>query len=339
MAGTTIDVEEWMLSSAMACARACIMLVAAAAIAIPIAVAAEYPDKPVVVVVPFPPGGGGDTLARTVMPRIAQELGQPIVIENKPGAGGNIGSAGVARATPDGYALLYGTNGTHAINQTLYRKPGFDAEKDFAPVSRLTEIPAVLVVNPALLPVKSVPELVAYLKANPGKVSFASAGNGTTSHLAGVMFGTLAGVDIQHVPYKGGAQAITDLMGGQVAMMIDVMPNVYPHIKSGKVRALAISTAARSPAAPELPTIAEAIPGFEVTAWDAVFAPAGTPKPVVDKLNAAIRKALDDPAVRETLLTRGTVTVPGTPDDLARFVASENARWSKVVKQIGAQVD
>ena len=290
-------------------------------------------------VVPFPPGGGGDTLARTVMPRVAQELGQPIVIENKPGAGGNIGSAGVARATPDGYVLLYGTNGTHAINQTLYRKPGFDAEKEFAPVSRLTEIPAVLVVNPSLLPVKSAPELIAYLKANPGKVSFASAGNGTTSHLAGIMFGTLAGVDIQHVPYKGGAQAITDVMGGQVAMMIDVMPNVYPHIKSGKVRALAISTVARSPAAPDLPTISEAVPGFEVTAWDAVFAPPGTPKPIVDRLNAAVRKALDDPAIKETLLARGTVTVAGTPDDLARFVTSENARWGKVVKQIGAQVD
>ena len=328
-----------MRSLAMAFARASILLVAAAAGAMPITAMAQYPDRPVVVVVPFPPGGGGDTLARTVMPRISQELGQPIVIENKPGAGGNIGSAGVARATPDGYVLLYGTNGTHAINQTLYRNPGFDAGKDFTPVSRLTEIPAVLVVNPVLLPVKSVPELVAYLKANPGKVSFASAGNGTTSHLAGVMFATLAGVDIQHVPYQGGAQAITDVMGGQVAMMIDVMPNVYPHIKSGKVRALAISTAARSPAAPELPTIAEAIPGFEVSAWDAVFAPPGTPKAVVDKLNAAIRKALDDPAIKDALLTRGTVTVPGTPDELARFVASENARWSKVVKQIGAQVD
>ena len=319
--------------------RACRLLMAAALLAMPAMVTAQYPDRPVVVVVPFPPGGGGDTLARTVMPRVAQELGQPIVIENKPGAGGNIGSAGVARATPDGYVLLYGTNGTHAINQTLYRKPGFDAEKEFAPVSRLTEIPAVLVVNPSLLPVKSAPELIAYLKANPGKVSFASAGNGTTSHLAGIMFGTLTGVDIQHVPYKGGAQAITDVMGGQVAMMIDVMPNVYPHIKSGKVRALAISTVARSPAAPDLPTIAEAVPGFEVTAWDAVFAPPGTPKAIVERLNAAVRKALDDPAIKETLLARGTVTVAGTPDDLARFVTSENARWGKVVKQIGAQVD
>ena len=306
---------------------------------LPAIAAAQYPDKPVIVVVPFPPGGGGDNLARTVMPKVSEALGQPVVIENKPGAGGNIGSASVARATPDGYTLLYGTNGTHAINQTLYRQPGFDAEKDFTPVSRLTEIPAVLVVNPALLPVKTVPELVAFLKANPGKVSFASAGNGTTSHLAGVMFATLAGVDIQHIPYKGGAQAVTDVMGGQVAMMIDVMPNVYPHIKSGKVRALAVSTAKRSPALPDLPTIAESVPGFEVSAWDAVFAPPGTPKAVIDKLNAAVRKALDDPAIRESLLARGTVTVPSSPDDLAKFVVSENARWGKVVKQIGAQVD
>ncbi|MFO1304742.1 MAG: tripartite tricarboxylate transporter substrate binding protein [Burkholderiales bacterium] len=306
--------------------------------ACPLVATAQYPDRPVLVVVPFPPGGGGDTLARTVMPKVSDALGQPVVIENKPGAGGNIGSVAVARAAPDGYTLLYGTNGTHAINQTLYRQPGFDAEKDFTPVSRLTEIPAVLVVNPAL-PVKSVAELVAYLKANPGKVSFASAGNGTTSHLAGVMFASLAGVDIQHIPYKGGAQAITDVMGGRVEMMIDVMPNVYPHIKSGKVRGLAVSTGKRTPAAPDLPTIAETVPGFEVSAWDAVFAPAGTPKPVVDKLNAAVRKALDDPALKEALLTRGTVTVAGTPEELAKFVTSENARWGKVVKQTGAQVD
>jgi tripartite-type tricarboxylate transporter receptor subunit TctC len=309
-------------------------MAAAAAIAL-----AAYPEKPVTVVVPFPPGGGGDTLARTVMSRVSQELGQAIVIENKPGAGGNIGSVAVARAAPDGYTLLYGTNGTHAINHTLYRNPGFDATKDFAPITRLTEIPALLVVNPSMLPVKSVPELVAYLKANPGKVSFASAGNGTTSHLAGVLFASMAGVDITHVPYKGGAQAITDVMGGQVAMMIDVMPNTYPHVKAGRVRALAISTAKRSPAAPDLPTIAESVPGFEVSAWDALFAPAGTPKPIIDRLNAAVHKALNDPGVKESLLSRGTVTVPSTPDELARHVASEAARWGKVVKQSGAQID
>jgi tripartite-type tricarboxylate transporter receptor subunit TctC len=301
---------------------------------------AEYPEKPVVLVVPFPAGGGADAIARTIMPKVGQSIGQNIVIENRAGAGGNIGSAAVARAAPDGYTLLYGTNGTHAINQTLYRKPGFDPGKDFAPVSRMTRIPAVLVVNPTLLPVKSVEELIKYLKANPGKVNFASAGNGTTSHLAGALFSSMAGVDITHVPYKGGGQAITDLMGGQVAMMIDVMPNIYPHVKSGRVRALAITTAARSPAAPELPTMAESgLPGYEVSAWDAVFAPAGTPKPIIDKLNAAVHKALEDPQIKEALLARGMETVPGTPEELARHVASETTRWGKVVKQTGAQID
>ena len=213
---------------------------------------------------------------------------------------------------------MYGTNGTHAINQTLYRKPGFDPVKDFAPVSRMTRIPALLVVNPNLLPVKSVDELLQYLKANPGKVTFASAGNGTTSHLAGALFASMAGVDIVHVPYKGGAQAITDLMGGQVAMMIDVMPNTYPHVKTGRVRALAITTAARSPSAPEIPTVAESgLPGFEMSAWDAIFAPAGTPKPIIDKLSAAVRKALEDPQVKDSLLARGTEVVPSTPEELA----------------------
>jgi len=300
---------------------------------------AAYPDKPIVVVVPFPPGGGGDTLARTVMARVSQELGQNVIIENKPGAGGNIGSAAVARSAPDGYTLLYGTNGTHAINQALYRDPGFDAVKDFAPISRLTEIPAILVINPEMLPVKSVPELVAYLKANPGKVNFASAGNGTTSHLAGAQFGSMTGVEITHVPFKGGAQAITAVIGGQVAMMIDVMPNTYPQVKSGKVLALAITTAKRSPAAPDLPALAESIPGFEISAWDALFAPAGTPKPIVETLNRAVRKALDDPAIKESLLTRGTVTVPSTPEELSKHVSSEGARWAKVVKQSGAQID
>ena len=179
-----------------------------------------------------------------------------------------------------------------------------------------------------------------YLKANPGKVTFASAGNGTTSHLAGALFASMAGVDIVHVPYKGGAQAITDLMGGQVAMMIDVMPNTYPHVKTGRVRALAITTAARSPSAPEIPTVAESgLPGFEMSAWDAIFAPAGTPKPIIDKLNAAVRKALEDPQVKDSLLARGTEVAPSTPEELAKYIASETVRWGKVVKQTGAQID
>jgi tripartite-type tricarboxylate transporter receptor subunit TctC len=316
----------------VALALACCALVAPAG-------AADYPDRPIRLVVPFPPGGGADVLARTIMPKVAETLGEPIVIDNKPGAGGNVGAEIVARAAPDGYTLLYGTNGTHAINQTLYGNLRFDPIKDFAPVSRMTAIAAMLTVNPSL-PVHSVAELIAYAKANPGKVNFASAGNGTTSHLAGELFRTMAGIDIVHVPYRGGALAMTDLVGGQVQMMIDVMPNAYPQAKAGKVRALAVTTAHRFPTAPDVPTIAESgVPGYEVSAWDGVLAPAGTPSAVVDKLNHAIRSALDDPAVRDALLARGAQPVGGTPDAFARHIRTETEKWATVVRQSGAKVD
>ncbi|MGE5199277.1 MAG: Bug family tripartite tricarboxylate transporter substrate binding protein, partial [Rhodospirillaceae bacterium] len=241
----------------------------------------EYPDKPVRLVVPFPPGGGADNLARAIMPKVSQALGKPIVIENKPGAGGNVGAEFVARSAPDGYTLLYGTNGTHSINQALYRTLQFDPVKDFAPVSRMTEIAAMLVVNPQL-PVMTTTQLIRYAKANPGKVNFASAGNGTTSHLSGELFRTMADIDIVHIPYRGGAAAVADLVSGQVQMMIDVMPNVYPLAKDGRIRGIAVSTAARFPGAPELPTISESgLAGFESSAWDGVLAPAGTPEAIV----------------------------------------------------------
>ncbi len=212
------------------------------------------------------------------MPKVGQILGQPIVIDNRPGAGGNVGSELVARAAPDGYTLLYGTNGTLAINSTLYGNLRFDPVKDFAPVSPMTLIAAMLVVNPDV-PANSVAELIRYAKANPGKVNFASAGNGTTSHLAGELFKTMADVDIVHIPYRGGAQAATDLVGGQVQMMIEVMPNAYPLARSGKVRGLAVTTARRFPTAPDIPTIDESgLAGFEVSAWDGILAPAGTPR-------------------------------------------------------------
>jgi tripartite-type tricarboxylate transporter receptor subunit TctC len=203
------------------------------------AAAAEYPDRPVRLVVPFPAGGGADTLARIIMPRVAQALGAPIVIDNRPGAGGNVGAEIVAHAAPDGYTLLYGTNGTHAINSTLYANLRFDPVRDFAPISRMTVIAAMLVVNPDF-PANSVEELIQYAKVHPGTVNFASAGNGTTSHLAGELFRTMAGIDIVHIPYRGGALAMTDVVGGQVQMMIDVMPNAYPLVQSGKVRGLAV---------------------------------------------------------------------------------------------------
>jgi tripartite-type tricarboxylate transporter receptor subunit TctC len=235
--------------------------------------------------------------------------------------------------------LLYGTNGTHAINQSLYRGLRFDPVRDFAPISRMTAIAAMLVVNPDF-PAKSVGELIQYAKTHPGKVNFASAGNGTTSHLAGELFRTMAGIDIVHVPYRGGALAAADVMGGQVQMMIDVMPNAYPLAKSGRLRGLACTTAQRFPAAPDYPTIAEAgLPGYAVAAWDGIFAPAGTPDAIIDRLNAAIRHALDDPQVRATLLAHGAQTVPGTAEDLARHVAAEAEKWAEVVRQSGAKID
>ncbi len=299
----------------------------------------SYPERPIHVVVPFPAGGGADTLARTIMPRVARELNATIVIDNRPGAGGNLGAEFVARAAPDGYTLLYGTNGTHAINRTLYANLPFDPVRDFAPVSRMTWIAALLVVNPAL-PVNSVGELIAYAKANPGKVFFASAGNGTTSHLSGELFKTMAGVDIVHTPYRGGALAANDLMGGHVAMMIDVMPNVLPLAKSGKLRALAVTTPARVPAAPEIPTVAESgLAGFEVTAWDGILAPAGTPSAIVAKLNAAIGAALADPDVRAALVARGAQPVAGPPESFARHIAAESEKWARVVRRAGAKID
>jgi tripartite-type tricarboxylate transporter receptor subunit TctC len=301
--------------------------------------AAEYPDKPVRLVVPFPPGGGADNLARAIVPRAAQILGQAIVIDNKPGAGGNIGAAEVARAAPDGYTLLHGTNGTHGINQALYAQPGFDPFKDFVPIARFTMIPAMLVVHPSV-PASNVKELVAYLKANPNKVSFASAGNGTTSHLAGVLFKNLTGTDIVHVPYKGGGPALTGLLAGDVQLMVELMVSVYPHAKAGKIRGLAVTTKQRVPTAPELPTLDEAgVPGFELAATDGVYAPAGTPKAIVDKLNTAFRQALEDPQVRENLASRGAFALPGTPDDLAQHIAREYPMWIKLVKDSGAKVD
>jgi tripartite-type tricarboxylate transporter receptor subunit TctC len=314
---------------------------ALAALTVPLApaLAADYPVKPVRLVVPFPPGGGADILARLIMPRVAEELGQAIVIDNRPGAGGNVGAEHVARATPDGYTLLYGTNGTHSINASLYRNLRFDPVKDFAPVSRMTSIAAMLIVNPKV-PATNVAELIGYAKANPGKLNFASAGNGTTSHLAGELFRTMAGIDIVHVPYRGGALAVTDLIGGQVQMMIDVMPNAFPLAKDGRARGLAVASAQRFPAAPEYPTLAESgLPGFEASAWDGILAPANTPEPVIRRLNAAIRTALEDPKIVSALLARGALPVAGPPEDFVRHIAESTKKWAAVVQSSGAKID
>lgn len=301
--------------------------------------AAAYPDKPIRVIVPFPAGGGGDILARAVLNKIAEQTGWTLVIENRAGAGGNIGTEAAARSTPDGYTLNYGTNGTHGINQTLYKRPGFDAIKDFEPISRFTQIALLVVVNPSL-PVKTAQDLLAYLKANPGKVNVASAGNGTTSHLAQEMFRMATGVNYVHVPYRGGGPAKIDLLAGQVQMMIEIMPSVFGNVQQGQLRGLAVTTAKRWPLAPDIPTVAETIvPGFEVTAWDGLFAPKGTPREVIDTWNAAARKALTDPGLRDDLLKKGAEPAPTSPQEFAGFIAAELPRWGKAVEQSGAKID
>jgi tripartite-type tricarboxylate transporter receptor subunit TctC len=250
-----------------------------------------------------------------------------------------VGAEYVARAAPDGYTLLYGTNGTHAINASLYGELRFDPVKDFVPVSRMTEIAAMLIVNPQL-PVRSVGELIEYARAQPNKLNFASAGNGTTSHLAGEMFKRAAGIDIVHVPYRGGALAIADLAGGQVQMMIEVMPNAYPLAKDGRVRGIAVSTLARFPGAPEYPTIAESgLPGFDASAWDGIFAPAGTPAPIIATLNAAINEALTDPEMVAALRSRGALAAPTTPEEFARYIAASAEKWGRVIRASGAKID
>ncbi|MEF9943383.1 MAG: tripartite tricarboxylate transporter substrate binding protein [Burkholderiaceae bacterium] len=300
---------------------------------------AAYPDKPIRLVVPFPAGGGADAIARSIVPRLSQILGQPVWIENRAGAGGNVGAEAVARAPADGYTLLYGTNGTHAINQSLYGNLRFDPVADFAPISRLTEIAPMLVVHPSL-PVKNVAELIRYARANPGKLNFASAGNGTTSHLAGELFKTLAGIDIVHIPYRGGNAAMMDVIAGRTPLMIDVMPNALPQVRSGKLRGLAVATARRAASAPEFPTIAEAgLPGFALGAWDGILAPAGTPPAIIDQLNAAIRQALADPQVAAGLIARGAQPVPGSPAEFARHIQSESTLWAELVRSSGARND
>lgn len=300
---------------------------------------AAYPSKPIKVVVPFSAGGGGDTLARLMMNQVGKELGQPIIFDNLAGAGGNIGSQSAAKAAADGYTLLYGTNGTFGINHTLYKKPGFDPLRDFTPVSRLTRIAAMVVVRPGLK-VSSMPELLKMIKDNPGKLTFASAGNGTTSHLCGEILQKEAGLSMLHVPYRGGAQAITDVIGDRIDLMIDVMPNTAPKVSSGLLRGLAVSTAQRVSSMPDIPTIAESgVPGFDVSAWDVIAVPAGTPQPIIARLNEAIRKALADPQLSKLLLDRGAETAPNTPQEMATFVKAEIERWGAAVKRSGASVD
>jgi tripartite-type tricarboxylate transporter receptor subunit TctC len=301
---------------------------------------AAYPSHPVRIVVPFPAGGTTDILAREVAQTLSQSLGQPFVVDNRPGAAGNIGADLVAKAAPDGYTLLMGTVGTHAINASLYAKMTYDHVKDFTPVILVAGVPNVLEINPSL-PVNSVQELIAYAKANPGKVNFASSGSGTSIHLSGELFKTMTGVQMTHVPYKGSAPALQDLVGGQVQIMFDNLPSSLALIKAGKLKPLAVTSATRSAALPGVPTVAEAgVPGFEASSWFGLLAPAGTPKDVVAKLNANVAKWLATPEAKEKLAGQGAIAASGlTSEDFAKHIAAETTKWAKVVKESGAKVE
>ena len=310
---------------------------AALSFALP-AQAAEFPTKPITLVVPFAPGGPTDAMARTLA--AAVKIGQPVIVENRAGAGGNLGAEAVARAAADGHTVLFGTSGPLAINVSLYKKIGYDPVKSFAPVMQIGHLPNVLVVNPGI-PAKNVKELIAYGKANPGKLSYASSGNGASSHLAGVLFNNLADTDFAHIPYKGTGPALNDLLGGQVAMTFTDVLTALPHIKSGKLRALGVTTKERSQALPEVPTIAEqGIAGFDVSVFFGLVVPAGTPKDVVDKLNQGFADALKQPEVRKTLLAQGLEFAPSTsPEQLGAFIQAEVPKWRAVVKSSGAEID
>ena len=303
------------------------------------ALAQAYPTKPVTIIVPFAAGGTTDILARIIGQALTAELGQSVVVDNRAGAGGNIGGQAAAKAAPDGHTLFMGTVGTHAINASLYKKMPFDPVKDFAPLTRVANVPNLLVANPAQ-PYKSVKDLIAYAKANPGKVNFGSSGNGSSIHLSGELFKSLAKVDMQHVPYKGSAPAVTDLLGNQIGIMFDNMPSAIQHVRSGSLVPLAVTTAKRSPELPNVPTIAEAgVPGYEATSWFGMFAPAGTPAPVLAKLNAAIVKVLAQPDVKKKINEQGAEVYSETPEQFAAFIQAESVKWGKVVKESGASLD
>ena len=302
------------------------------------ALAQSYPAKPVRIVVPYPPGGPNDIVARTVGQKLSEQLGQPVIVDNKPGASGNIGAESVAKSPADGYTLLLLTTG-HTINPSLYPKLGYDLEKDLAPVTQLTAGPMVVIVNPAL-PAGNIKELISLAKAKPGTLNFGSAGNGSSTHLAPELFSSMAGIKMNHIPYKGSAPAMTDLMAGQIQVAFDFMISAMPHVKSGKVKALAVTSTTRSPVAPELPTVAESgVPGFEVIGWNGLVAPAATPKEVVARLNAELKKALEQPNVKARFAAQGFSATWTPPEKFGAYIQAEHTKWAKVVKDSGAKID
>ena len=303
------------------------------------AAAQGFPSRPVRLVVPFPPGGPLDIVGRAIAQKLGEAWGQSVVVDNRPGAGGNIGAELVAKSAPDGYTVLMGALSTHAVNPSLYAKMPYDAVKDFAPITLVAITPNVLVVN-ASLPVNSAREFVAYAKANSGKLAFGSGSNGSAGHLAGELFKVETATDIVHVPYKGGAPAMQALLAGDTQFMFDNLANATPQVKAGKLKALAVTTAQRSKLAPELPTMAEAgLPGFDIATWFGLLAPAGTPPEVIAKWNAEVTKILNSPEMRERLTAQGAEPAPTTPDAFAAFIRSEIPKYARIVKASGAKVD
>jgi tripartite-type tricarboxylate transporter receptor subunit TctC len=301
---------------------------------------ANYPNRPVKVIVPFTAGGTTDIFARLIGEKLSQSLGQQFVIENRGGAGGNIGTDAVAKAEPDGYTLVMGTVGTHAINASLYTKMPYDPLTDFVPIAYAAGVPNLMVVSPKTVKASSVQEFIAEAKASQRKFNMASSGNGTSIHLSGELFKQFTGVEMPHVPYRGSGPAVSDLLGGQVDVMFDNLPSSIEHAKAGGLRALAVTSAQRSPALPNIPTLAEAgLPGFEATSWFALFAPKGTPAEITSKLNQEVRKALDTPELRKRFVDLGGEIKSMTPDELMAYVRSEHEKWAKVVKASGVRLE
>ena len=302
--------------------------------AVSIVHAQTYPDKPIRIIVPYTPGGFNDTLARTVGQKLQEAWGQPVIVDNRPGGGTLIGTEMAAKAAPDGYTL-YMVPFAFAVNPSLYKKLPYDSLKDFAPITLAASTPNLLVVNPAL-PVNSVKELIALAKSKPGKLNYASTGNGSSNHLSMEKFKMMAGVDITHIPYKGSGPAVTDLMGGQVDLMFDNIPNVLPHVKTGKLKMIAVTSPKRSPHVPDVPTVSESgVPGYEVSVWFGIAAPGGTPKPIITKLNAEIVKILNMPDVKQKFAAQGVDVIGSTPEQFAAYIKEQMEEWGKVVKAAG----
>ena len=317
--------------------RYLVLLVSALAIYCGSAIAAPYPEKPIKLIVSWSPGGTTDILARIVAQGLTEKLGQTVLVENKPGGGNNIGTEFVIRSAPDGYTLNM-TNPANAINATLYKNLNFNFINDTVPVAGVIRTPNVMVVT-AALPVKNVEEFIAYCKANPTKVNMASSGSGSSIHLSGELFKIMTGCKMAHIPYKGAGPALNDLIAGQVQVMFDNLPSSAGFIKDGRIRALAVTTSTREPSLPNVPTVAETIPGYEASAWFGVSAPKGTPREVVEKLNVAINQLLVDPKIQKRLSELGGTPIPGTPEDFGRLISSDTQKWEKVVKTSGATVD